>query len=906
MPPLRNLHSAALRRNADGTREKSTNFRTYRWMQFEGREHVTEFDDSHFEMEGSFESHSSEGHKEYQARIRAIFLRKQGKGKADIAKILGRSERYVSKWWQKEEQEVPKPWGVHGFLGGEMGFEAVQSGARIDQNTVTDAATWWRDVEIRRGFAKDPEIYSEIMARADWETLPSNTKDFSTGAAVMKYLKDGSVCTQSYLKAKYSPGLSPATDRALQKLFAEFGIEGRTVGVLLNRYDDGQAMLGSHRHDCWTALFSFGSERILTIDNTPLLCQDGDLVIFGTQRHGVPKMPEIDTGRITVVVFFYPNHLQKQRMWQTVADQENNVPSRALVAIQHDTYLGNSAQDWQLWGFGGKGYKALEQLKRLGLAEADESFAKEALLAFDFDQVKAASFLLRRHSPLCASLRERTSLALDSASAQSRGRWGRKCYREAEGKAIAEEHVLASEDLELALLALAEAKAAGEAEACLPTGERPVFRAEDWDGISGDLVAHFLRGGNVQLTELDKMLKLDEMKPAHLLSVGTANIPEKQFFEMLNSQGVSVVYDFRASESSRDVRSSGASMPQFTKKNLRIACKARGMFYKHMALGRESAYGILAHLRSPEGQHTLLEVVWQAQRQGTAFLGSEADWRHDARLAIAEALVKAGHTVDHIASDGSLQCHESSGHFPDWMLQEEERLRKLEKQRHEGELQRREKSGVDRSTESVALRLMKAPEAVDTMTELREAQNQQELKFAQRKLATTQRFAEKYELPSKVLSGAPSFIAKEAQLQAAWVEQRKKEKDNCSQTAKADSDPHAGFDIEVECRVCTVQVSWSMLREGDGICAECSAAGHCKAAPVSEVPETRADEDFLVECTKCGLPASWSLLAPGDGYCPSCVSNETATIDSGSGAGSSSASSNWRRRHRQDSEKGFA
>ena len=46
------------------------------------------------------------------------------------------SERYVSKWWQKDEREVPKPWGVHGFLGGEMGFEAVLSGA-----TMNDACT---------------------------------------------------------------------------------------------------------------------------------------------------------------------------------------------------------------------------------------------------------------------------------------------------------------------------------------------------------------------------------------------------------------------------------------------------------------------------------------------------------------------------------------------------------------------------------------------------------------------------------------------------------------------------------------------------------------------------------------------------------------------------------------------
>ncbi len=29
---------------------------------------------------------------------------------------LGRSEKFVAKWWQKEVREVPKPWGVHDYL----------------------------------------------------------------------------------------------------------------------------------------------------------------------------------------------------------------------------------------------------------------------------------------------------------------------------------------------------------------------------------------------------------------------------------------------------------------------------------------------------------------------------------------------------------------------------------------------------------------------------------------------------------------------------------------------------------------------------------------------------------------------------------------------------------------------
>jgi hypothetical protein len=39
---------------------------------------------------------------EYQDRLRTIHLRKEGLDKAQIAAALGRSERFVAKWWQKD------------------------------------------------------------------------------------------------------------------------------------------------------------------------------------------------------------------------------------------------------------------------------------------------------------------------------------------------------------------------------------------------------------------------------------------------------------------------------------------------------------------------------------------------------------------------------------------------------------------------------------------------------------------------------------------------------------------------------------------------------------------------------------------------------------------------------------
>jgi len=376
------------------------------------------------------------------------------------------------------------------------------------------------------------------------------------------------VCIQSYQKAKYSPGLSPATDKALQKLFAEFGIEGRTVGVLLNRYDDGQAMLGSHRHDCWTALFSFGEERILTIDHTPLLCQDGDLVIFGTQRHGVPKMPEITTGRVTVVVFFYPNQLQKQKMWQTIADEDSNAPSRTLVAIQHDTMLGSSAQDWALWGFGRKGYEAINRLKRVGLVrnDNDAARAKEELLNNQFDTELVAAVLARDSSPVRERLKERVQVIDTSLP---RVRWARRGGSENITKRVDPNgDCLNTEDSEFCAMVLKRVTEGFEvpppSNQILPTGVRPTFKAEDWDGVSGDLVAHFLRGGNVRLQDLDQMIKLDEMTPVELVSVGAGTMTERAFFDMLHEQHITTLYDLRASESQRDMRANAHILPHFS------------------------------------------------------------------------------------------------------------------------------------------------------------------------------------------------------------------------------------------------------------------------------------------------------------------------------------------------------
>jgi len=791
--PLQRLDEAFSVRPGNGGPTDRRVLRTYKWIQFKGREEVTEFDEQHFAAEGLFSQNSSQGHKEYQDRLRAIHLRKEGMEKAAIATALGRSERFVAKWWQKETKEIPRPWGVHEYLTKDMGRNSrgvgATNGASMTEESVQDTATWWRDVEVKRKFADDPAIYDEILQNTEWKASNARTRDFATGAYHLKYDQRGNIRWEGHQNGKYKPGLSPATDKILQKLFAEYGIEDRTSGIITNWYPDGQGNLGSHRHDCWTALFSFGHERILTIDNTPLLMQDGDLCIFGTQRHGVPMMPEITEGRITLVIFFYPNDMQKKGMWQTITDPETMAPSAQLGRMLHNQHLNVQNEKEMLtpqWE------KELLALQQLGFSHAD---SLAAIRSTSGDVDAAAELLLMSGAGVEEPLqveshrggRFQKRQARVAVSPDTEGRGASSASTDVPpteeddeqlAKRLQEEvemmQVGGMSDAEVAALALQldELEGPGDFDPSLLAAQFQEYDdkftmddAERWNG-QGDLMhSPFSR----------EHLSLEKMDTVTLFSVGHGDMLEKDFWEMLQCHSIRVLYDIRPT----DYRGEFHSRHQrFSIAALRGQCRARGVVFKSMPIGRESAYGTLAHVRSDEGRHTLVELAWQAKRKRTAFLGSEELWQNDNRQVIAEELVKAGHQVQHVRSDGSPEQHVAGIQYPDWLLREEDRLKLLEKKRQAGEADDKvHKSRVERSSEAVASRLARPTEELDAMTELRLAANQKELVVAQRKLARYQRIAEeKGLLANKVLKNVPEWVREDAMKQAEWVAAKKKEK----------------------------------------------------------------------------------------------------------------------------------
>merc|ERR1711988_1028069 len=110
----------------------------------------------------------------------------------------------------------------------------------------------------------------------------------------------------------WEPGICPRFDELIKDMVEDFRLPDPIVErytVKMNWYPDGLARVSPHRHDNWTLLLSLGCPRVLTVDKASVLMEDGDIILFGTQSHGVPEMPSCTGGRLSVVLMFAPDPL---------------------------------------------------------------------------------------------------------------------------------------------------------------------------------------------------------------------------------------------------------------------------------------------------------------------------------------------------------------------------------------------------------------------------------------------------------------------------------------------------------------------------------------------------------------------------------------------------------------------
>jgi len=110
--------------------------------------------------------------------------------------------------------------------------------------------------------------------------------------------------------AHWQPGECPCLDALVLDMARDFCLPNplqSNYTVKMNWYPDALSRVSPHRHDNWTLLLSLGAPRVLTVDRARVLMEDGDVILFGTQSHGVPEMPSCLGGRLSLVFMFAPN-----------------------------------------------------------------------------------------------------------------------------------------------------------------------------------------------------------------------------------------------------------------------------------------------------------------------------------------------------------------------------------------------------------------------------------------------------------------------------------------------------------------------------------------------------------------------------------------------------------------------
>lgn len=91
----------------------------------------------------------------------------------------------------------------------------------------------------------------------------------------------------------------------ISKVFEKLGIhQVFLVGVYINYYRDGNDYTPVHSHPNMKQLvLSLGAPRTLTMGNDSYTMENGDVIIFGSQKHGVPKDKSCKEGRISIALF---------------------------------------------------------------------------------------------------------------------------------------------------------------------------------------------------------------------------------------------------------------------------------------------------------------------------------------------------------------------------------------------------------------------------------------------------------------------------------------------------------------------------------------------------------------------------------------------------------------------------
>jgi len=242
---------------------------------------------------------------EYRHRLRAIWMKQQGIGKADVSKQLKRPEGWVADCWNMKADNVKRPKEVAKYIG------------EYETRMLREGVEPFRPPMLRRKYVTDSVgMYEECAAGLPWRQAVLRKRNYETGeVAITKIESNRQDCTFPTLRT----GIT-RLDAILQMIKVDFQIADPGAYLICNWYADGQTNIAPHQHDFCSATLCFGASRVFTLDWQPLLLGDGDLLVFGTQRHSVPKMQCVESGRLSVSIFWYPERHKADASFQITLD----------------------------------------------------------------------------------------------------------------------------------------------------------------------------------------------------------------------------------------------------------------------------------------------------------------------------------------------------------------------------------------------------------------------------------------------------------------------------------------------------------------------------------------------------------------------------------------------------------
>lgn len=100
-------------------------------------------------------------------------------------------------------------------------------------------------------------------------------------------------------------GMIPVIDEAIAIALSSLtNISYEVEFIYLNYYENGEMWTPNHSHSgTHQMVISLGCSRTLQVTKKDYVMENGDVILFGSAIHGIPKEPNVKEGRISIATF---------------------------------------------------------------------------------------------------------------------------------------------------------------------------------------------------------------------------------------------------------------------------------------------------------------------------------------------------------------------------------------------------------------------------------------------------------------------------------------------------------------------------------------------------------------------------------------------------------------------------